>query len=282
MKSPDGCIIEIIMQDKILFIIPVMNLFDQYTIHCLESVYASKCDVPFEILIVNQASTDQTVEKAIDFGNRKMPDRVHIINNDKNTGCGGGWNQGIDFALKNGFTHMIIANNDILVGPGMIQALYNRMKREPKVLLCSAVDVIREIPVPQFVLNAENAVNKKEDTEAPHPNFSCFMITPETIERVGYIDEEFYPAFYDDNDYDFRVKLAGGVNSSIANTTAVFIHYGSRTQNQNPGAPIVPGDMFNKNGNYFISKWGGVPGKEQYTHPFNDLTKDLKYAKRTS
>lgn len=266
--------------DKILIIIPVINLWDEYTIHCMESIVANKCEVPYEVVIVNQASTDQTVEKAVDFGNRKMPNRLHLINNDKNTGCGGGWNQGVKFAMENGFTHMIIANNDILVGPNMIQALYNRMKREPSVILCSAVDVIREVTVPQFVLDGEKEVNKKPDTEAPHPNFSCFMINRETIERVGYFDEGFYPAYFEDNDYHYRLKLAGGENCAIANTTAVFIHYGSRTQNQKAGSPIVPGQMFKNNEAYFISKWGGVPTKEKFTHPFNDESKDIKYGKQ--
>lgn len=266
--------------DKILIVIPVINLWDQYTIHCMESIAASVCDTPFEVVIVDQCSTDMTVEKAKDFGNRKMPGRVHVIENKVNTGCAGGWNQGVAFGLEHGFSHMIIANNDILVGPGMIQAMYTRMKREPKVLLCSAVDVIRECVVPQQVLDPANGVNLKSDTEAPHPNFSCYMITPETIELAGFFDEEYFPAYFEDNDYHYRLKLAGAL--AIANTTAVFIHYGSRTQNQAVGAPIVTSPMFDKNRQLFVRKWGGEPGHEQFTKPFNNGNNDLKYAKRTN
>jgi len=267
--------------DKILIVIPVINLWDAYTIHAMESIAASKCDLPFEVLIVNQASTDQTVDKAIDFGNRKMPGRVHVLTNEKNTGCAGGWNAGVQYALDHGFTHIGIFNNDILVGPNAIQAMYDRLKREPAVYMTSAVDTIKELPIPQLVLNPEHDVNKKPDTEAPHPNFSCFMITKETVEKVGFFDEGFFPAYFEDNDYHYRLKLAGGVNCAIANTLAVFIHYGSRTQNQSIGSPIVPGPSFEANRNYFISKWGGAPGSEKYTIPFNDSTKDLTYAKRS-
>lgn len=267
--------------DKILIVIPVINLWDQYTIHAMESIAKSVCEIPFEVVIVNQASTDETVGKSEDFGNRKMPGRVHIINNETNTGCGGGWNQGVKYALDNGFTHIIIANNDVLFSPFTIQALYNRMKRDPRVLLCSAVDVIKEIPIPQLVLGEDQDVNHKPDTEAPHPNFSLFMITPETIEKVGWFDEGFFPAYFEDNDYHYRLKLAGGTDCAIANTTAVFIHYGSRTQNQNVAAPIVPGNMFNSNRDFFIRKWGGAPGNERFTHPYNDESKDITYAKRS-
>lgn len=266
-------------EDKILVAIPVVNLWDEYTIHAMESIAASKHETPFDVLIVDNASTDMTVEKAHDFGNRKMPGRVFVKHFDSNQGCAAGWNAGVTFGLENNYSHIVIANNDILVGPGMIQALYNRMKREPKKLLVSAVDVIKELVVPQQVLDGDHAVNKKEDTEAPHPNFSCFMITPETIEVVGWFDESFYPAYFEDNDYHYRIKIGAGADAAIANTTAVFIHYGSRTQNQASNGPIVPGETFRKNEEYFIRKWGGSPTHEKFVKPFNSDSNDHKYAK---
>lgn len=265
--------------DKILVILPVVNLWDQYTIHCMESLYGSVCSVPFEVVIVDNNSSDMTVEKAKDFGGRKMPDRVHVIHNDTNKGCGGGWNQGLDFGLANGFTHFIVANNDVLVSPNTLQAMYDRMKRGD-VLLTSAVDVSLEVKSPQAILDPENEVSKKPDTEAPHPNFSFFMITPETVQKVGMFDEDFFPAYFEDNDYHYRCKLAGGTNCAIANTRAVFYHYGSRTQNQQPGAAIVPGAQFRMNEAHFFQKWGGRPTQEKFTKPFNDESKDLTYAAR--
>ena len=266
--------------EKVLVIIPVMNLWDQYTIHCMDSLAASVHSVPFDILIIDQGSTDQTVEKAHDFGGRKMPGRVFVIENGKNIGCGGGWNQGLEWGLERGYTHFAILNNDILVSPHTIQEMFWRITREPRVLLTSAVDVIKEIPAPQIVLDSGHAVNKKPDTEAPHPNFSCFMISKETVERIGMFDEGFFPAYFEDNDYHYRLKLAGGVDCAIANTRAVFIHYGSRTQNQSLGTPVVPGDLFGKNQAYFVRKWGGVPGQEKFTRPFNDQDKEITYAER--
>lgn len=267
-------------QDKILVVIPVMNLWDQYTIHCMESIAANFNETPFDVLIIDQASSDQTVEKAKDFGNRKMPNRVIVLENDKNVGCAGAWNQGLDYALEHGYSHIAILNNDILLSPFTISEMYKRIKREPHVLLTSAVDVIKELPAPQIVLDPEHEVNKKEDTEAPHPNFSCFMISRETVEKVGFFDEGFFPAYFEDNDYHYRLKLVGGTDCAIANTRAVFIHYGSRTQNQSQGAPVVPGDLFGKNQEYFARKWGGVPSGEKFSRPFNDESKEVTYAER--
>lgn len=265
--------------DKILIVIPVINLWDQYTIHCMESIAASKCDIPFEVLIINQNSTDETVNKAEDFGNRKMPGRVHVVTNAVNRGCAGGWNQGVEWALEHGFTHIVIANNDILVAPAALQEMYNRMKKGGA-LLVSCLDVAKEVKVPNEVLNEAHPVNNKDESEAPSPCFSCFMITPETIQRVGFFDEGFFPAYFEDNDYHHRMKVIAGENSAIAITKAVFYHFGSRTQNQAVGAPVVPGEMFRKNADYFKRKWGGEPKFETYQTPFNDSTKDHTYAER--
>lgn len=259
--------------DKILIVIPVINLWDQYSIHCMESIAAQKCDVPFEVLIINNNSTDETVNKAEDFGNRKMPGRVHVITNDHNKGVAASWNQGTKWGMDNGFTHFIIANNDILLSPFAVQKLYERFKKGG-VVLVSCVDVIGELPVPQAVLDPENAVNKKEDSEAPHPNFSCFMISTETVDKIGWFDEVFEPAYFEDNDYHYRCKLGAGEHGAIATTTSVFIHYGSRTQNQALGTPIVPGDKFQKNHGRFLQKWGGETGHEAWKHPYNNEAYD--------
>lgn len=263
--------------DKILVVIPVINLWDQYTIHCMESLYGQSVK-DFEILILDNGSTDQTVEKANDFAGRKMPGRVHVVSNGGNKGVAASWNQGVQWGMDRGFTHIVIANNDIRCGPHMLEGMYNRFLKGG-VDLVSAVDVMREVLIPDMVTDPLHAVNNKEESESPHPNFSCFMITPQTIEKVGWFDEEIYPAYFEDNDYHYRVKLAGGLG--VANTKAVFVHYGSRTQNQATNGPITPGETFRKNEQYFIKKWGGPPGHEKFVKPFNNDNNDYKYAKRS-
>jgi len=266
------------MPNKILAVIPVLNLWKEYTIHCLESVVASIGETEYHVALIDNASTDETYEHAQDFANRKLPGRMAVKHNDQNKGCAGGWNDGVAYGMENGFTHFLILNNDTLIGPHTLQRLYDRMAKGGAAL-ASAVDVTRELVIPNDVLDPGNAVNAKPDTEAPHPNFSCFMIDRATVETVGYFDEEYFPAYYEDNDYHYRIKLAG--LEAIATTTATFIHYGSRTQNQLAGSPIVPGERFRANEAFFARKWGGPPGRETYTTPFNDPSKKITDVKRT-
>ena len=39
--------------------------------------------------------------------------------------------------------------------------------------------------------------------------WSAFMVTRRLINRIGYFDENIYPAYYEDNDYGIRVALSG-------------------------------------------------------------------------
>jgi GT2 family glycosyltransferase len=268
------------MKDKILVIVPVLNLWERYTKPMLESLHCSVA--PWAVYLIDNGSTDYTKEVSqLDIASSAASKVLIVKRNEENKGCGGGWNQGLEYGMAHGFTHFLIVNNDVLLSPLTIDRLYTRFKVGDK-LLVSAVDVSGELPVPQQILDPNHPVSHKDASEAPHPSFSCFMVSRETVEKVGYFDEAFFPAYFEDNDFHYRIKLAAGDEAAIATTRAVYYHFGSRTQNEAIAAPIVKGDMFEANRRYFIRKWGGAPGSEQFTHPFNDVTQPFTYAERRS
>jgi GT2 family glycosyltransferase len=89
---------------------------------------------------------------------------------------------------------------------------------------------------------------------SPNINFSCFGLTPLTIKRVGFFDEGFELAYFEDNDYHHRMNLEGV--SSVCDNWAPFIHYGSRSIKEG-GVKHEP--YFTNNREYFKKKWGFVP-----------------------
>lgn len=108
------------------------------------------------------------------------------------------------------------------------------------------------------------------------PDYSCFGINPqEYLNKVGWFDENFTPAYFEDNDSHYRIKLSG--YEAYSYSAAGITHKGSQTQNADPKKPVVPPKMFENNRSYYKSKWGGSPGKESFKHPYNDVTKDWKY-----
>jgi len=107
------------------------------------------------------------------------------------------------------------------------------------------------------------------------PDYSCFLFNPaEMLNTVGLFDENFSPAYFEDNDSHYRIKLAN--KRAVCYSAARVDHKGSQTQNANPNSPIVTSQMFEKNRDYYKRKWGGIPGEEQWTAPFNNTERNLK------
>ncbi len=116
-------------------------------------------------------------------------------------------------------------------------------------------------------LNIESVT--KDCDESEHPDFSGFMINKECWDKVGEFDVGFYPAYFEDNDYHHRIKIAG--LKAICYPQAIYYHFGSATTNEafGPGKKAVTGTDFEKCRAYYNKKWGGLPGSETYKTPFN-------------
>lgn len=127
-----------------------------------------------------------------------------------------------------------IVNYDLVFAPGDLARLADHMEREGGVALLGT--------------------------------FSAFGVDRGAIKRAGMFDENFHPAYFEDNDFDYRCRLAGvpmaglpaGLSHEISSTlqsSLVFREGNTRS--------------FPKNHDYFVRKWGGDPYHEVYTTPFN-------------
>jgi glycosyltransferase involved in cell wall biosynthesis len=86
------------------------------------------------------------------------------------------------------------------------------------------------------------------------------------LKTDGFVfDEKFYPAYYEDNDFARRLEL---IKPGLICTKAEFeplVKRNSMTIEKDANI----NNNFDKNKNYYISKWGGIPGHEKYNTPFN-------------
>jgi GT2 family glycosyltransferase len=198
----------------------------------------------------------------------KVPDSIHceffIINNwSENKGVSRAWNIGIKKAIKKKCDYILILNDDIVLAPDTIEYLCNAIDNND-IALISAGDY-RHLMGPDAVMTA--SLSDDVDQMRHGPNFACFMITPDSYEKIGEFDEGFSPAYFEDNDYHHRGNLAGV--RCVGSEVAMFYHYGSQTQNSG-AQPIVPSGIFERNRHYYVNKWGGEPGTEAYTTPWNN------------
>lgn len=94
--------------------------------------------------------------------------------------------------------------------------------------------------------------------------------TPKTIDQVGEFDTNFYPAYLEDADYLYRLGLAN-IHSNVKE-----IHLpkcDSETLSQGDALAIKKNKAqvnFEGLTEYYIRKWGGVPGHEKFLLPYND------------
>lgn len=139
-------------------------------------------------------------------------------------------------------SHIIILNDDIYLGRPQ-HAEYATRQAELK-------SVIEKYP--------------RDFYKSLHDNWCVFILPRSTWQRVGPFDENFYPAYFEDRDYRYRMRLAG-LTCMEAVMFNPFLYKESGTADRDRSVL----NQFEKNKEYYIAKWGGKPGHEKYRTPFN-------------
>lgn len=219
------------------------------------------------IPIVNNFSTLPNLLKSLDS---KDLSYVYICPNwVDNKGVSKGWNAGILNCEDALCTHVLVLNDDVLMSPGSVDILANRLDRNDGCILATGRNN-KSLPG----CSPENFHEFRGDNEAESPDYSCFMIRPEEyLNKVGFFDENFSPAYFEDNDSHYRINLSGHVAMNVG--MAPIYHYSSMSRLK----PItnVTHDGFVKNREYYVSKWGGTPGQETFKTPYNDPENPVSY-----
>jgi len=129
-----------------------------------------------------------------------------VLNMPANLGVAGSWNLGIkSFPFA---PYWVIASNDIKYAPGQLQKLADKSS-------------------PDILIKTSQA-------------WSSFSIGSSIVKTVGLFDENYHPAYYEDNDYEARISRLGLREFSVSADINV-IAYGSATTIQNSQ------ELFNRN-----------------------------------
>jgi GT2 family glycosyltransferase len=95
-----------------------------------------------------------------------------------------------------------------------------------------------------------------------------FILSKKTFEEVGGFDEQFFPAYFEDNDYSYRMKLQG---KSLYKVPFMLpqVHRVSQTMESGGLEMQYIKDGFRNNKKRYVEKWGGEPECETFKTPFN-------------
>ncbi len=176
------------------------------------------------------------------------------------------WNDMAMQAFADGCDYALLCNDDILFSPDCIDALvrvHQDLNEKENVVMVTPNNIMMEVPTPEAILEYQLPEGTPV-TWSEHPNFSCFLVARDYFEKVGFFDENFVPAWYEDNDSHYRSILLG--YKEICTNAAPMIHYGG----------VATSKMVNPNSAdshaYYIRKWGSADrgGVEVFNTPYGD------------
>ncbi len=172
----------------------------------------------YHLYMVDNSSSEQT-DKIIEklFAKYSLPAYTHI-KNQENTGVAKGNNQGIELALRDGSSHVILLNNDIDFPQTNLLAEmmdYAVRKNEDIIIPKIFYHGTRKIWLAggyfiHYKGTSEAIGDQKQDDgkydEIKYFNYAptCFMlISKKVFGKIGLMDERYF-VYYDDNDFIYR------------------------------------------------------------------------------
>src|SRR5712692_4306882 len=194
-------------------IIPVFNQF-RFTHSCLASLQTIEERSAFEVIVVDDCSTDETAE----LGPRM--DGVVYLCNETNAGFIASCNRGAEKARGE---YLFFLNNDTIVKPRWLTALLDTFAEEPRAGIVGS-----KLVYPDGRLQEAGGIiwcdasgwnyGKFDDPEKPEYNFlrevdycsgAAIMIRKSLFQKLGGFDAKYEPAYYEDADLSFKVRKAG-------------------------------------------------------------------------
>lgn len=114
------------------------------------------------------------------------------------------------------------------------------------------------------LLEESDPPQKNIDFWAAPPCWCSFILPYKTMQQIGLFDTHYYPCYHEDNDYRYRMGLAG-MNIVQTEILSPKIFRKSMSVLKDPSLD----KNFLKNQQYHIRKWGGMPDHEVFKTPFD-------------
>lgn len=182
---------------------------------CLETLRANTAYEDYHTVVVDNASTDGSVELV-----RREFGWVHLVENETNLGVPGGYNAGIEYAIRTlDPDYVLVMNNDLeFVQPEWLDRLVESVN-EPGVGIvgCKLLYPDGTIQhagdrVGYFGDSIYREDVYREPTRLDRLEFvlgACFLIDRGVVDTIGLWDEGFSPTNWGERDYCMRARAAG-------------------------------------------------------------------------
>ena len=239
------------MRKTSIIILTYNNL--KYTKQCIESIKKYTKNTDYEIIVIDNNSTDNTKKYL------KENKDIKVIFNKENLGFPKGCNQGIEIASKE--NDILLLNNDTIVTTNWLEnlkiALYSSDLIGATGSVCNQNENRQGIDFNYSNLEEMQKLAKENNISNPDRweekifliGF-CILIKREVIEQLKKLDEDYSPGYIEDNDLSLRIiKL--GYKLLLCHDS--FIHHYLGTAFRKDLNSFYK--TLYKNRDYFYSKW---------------------------
>jgi len=212
------------------------------TCDCLESIYSDSHKLDYEVIVVDNASEDDSVREI-----EKHYPRVRLIKNKRNRGFAGANNQGLGVAEGE---YVLLLNSDTIILDHAIEKTLMFMREHPDTGICGCRVLNPDKTLQPTCFMYPSALNMLISASYINKLFpksplfgreqmtwwdrdcvrdvdvvtGCFMlIKAEVIRQVGPMDENFF-MFGEETDWCYRFKKAGW--RPVFTPVAEIIHLG--------------------------------------------------------
>lgn len=236
-------------------VIPVHGKWS-YTRRCLASIEASHPAVPFEIVVVDDASPDDSAARVAGCPG------VRLVRTGRNRGFVGACNLGAAAARAD---LLVFLNNDTEVRPGWLDALVDTVYGDDRIGLVGAKLVYPDGSLQEcggIVWSDGTGWNYGRGDRPDDPRYTALrdvdycsgaalLVRRALFDELGGFDDRYAPAYYEDTDLAFAVRAAG--YRTVVQPASVVVHHEGVSHGTDTASGLKRYQELNRS--VFVAKW---------------------------
>ena len=229
---------------------------------CLDSIHKTIHDITFEIIVIDNASEDDTVVML----RGKFP-HITLIKNSRNLGFGAANNQGLRIMRGR---YALLLNSDTVLTIHAVEELFAFMETHPEsAMACgqllnsdgskqnsiasfpSLLTLMTNMPLLEYLFPKHypsKRYNHKNPVEVDSAIGACLLVRKKAIDEVGMFDERYF-FFFEETDWAYQMKKA---DWKIFHIPTAFIYH---LQGQSIGSDVRSRIEFYRSRYLFFRKW---------------------------
>lgn len=221
----------------------------------------------FDILVVNNASTDETAEVLEKEGG------VIVMNEEKNVGGAGGFYDGMQYGVKNGYEYLWLMDDDVVPHENALEKLFEADENlqgeygflSSLALFTDGMPAVMNNHLLKSKISTDNIIRAGEETyvNVLSATFVSFFIKTEKVKEYGYPVKEMF-LWSDDTEYSTRITKK---DRGVFVPQSVVVH--AMEKNENPDLVTLDESRLermklNVRNRYFIARRDGFKKKLRF------------------